>query len=90
MFQSNFRLIAVFSTSIDYKHHTAIPCDLLFADDCALLAYSHDVAQQLLDYFSRTAHRFGLPISLKKTVVMLQSENLQSYTTPAVIAGDSY
>lgn len=67
--------------------HTAILHDLLFADDCALQAPSQDVAQQLLDCFASAAHRFF--ISLKKTVVMLQLENLQSYTTPAIRAYDT-
>ena len=42
--------------------------DLIFADDCALLlAHSVDDIQAVTDAFARSACRFGLTISLKKT-----------------------
>lgn len=46
--------------------------DLLFADDCALVALSQADLQHLTECFATAARRFGLTISLKKTEVMLQ------------------
>ena len=40
---------------------------LLFADDCALLAHTVDDIQAITNAFARSARRFGLTISLKKT-----------------------
>ena len=64
------------------KVHSAVIRDLLFADDCALVAHSQDTAQQLFDRFASAAHRFGLTLILKKTEVMFQPSNRQTYTAP--------
>ena len=44
--------------------------DLLFADDCALIAHSMNDIKRITDCFARAARQFGLTISLKKTEVM--------------------
>ena len=41
--------------------------DLLFADDCALLAHTVEDIQAITNAFARSVRRFGLTISLKKT-----------------------
>ena len=41
--------------------------ELLFADDCALLAYMEEALQHIVNRFSDAAKNFGLTISLKKT-----------------------
>ena len=46
--------------------------DILYADDCVLLAHTESVSQPLFDRFSNAAHGFGLTVSLKKAEVMLQ------------------
>ena len=49
------------------KIQSQIIRDLLFADDCALLAHTEAEAQELFERFSGAARRFGLSVSLKKT-----------------------
>ena len=60
--------------------------ELLFADDCALVAHSHQHIQKLVDCFATAAKRFGLTISLKKTEVILQPRPGSSPTKPKVSA----
>ena len=40
--------------------------ELLFADDCALLAHTEKEAQELFNRFSDAARRFGLTVSLRR------------------------
>ena len=44
--------------------------ELLFADDCALLAHTKEAVQHIVNRFSDAAKNFGLTISLKKTEVL--------------------
>ena len=46
--------------------------ELLFADDCALMAYTQEDLQSAVDDFARSANRYGLTISIKKTEVLFQ------------------
>ena len=41
--------------------------ELLFADDCALLAHMEEALQYIVNCFTDAAKNFGLTISLKKT-----------------------
>ena len=41
--------------------------ELLFADDCALLAHMEKALRHIVKRFSNAAKSFGLTISLKKT-----------------------
>ena len=43
--------------------------ELLFADDCALLAHTVEALYHIVNRFSDAAKNFGLTISLKKTGV---------------------
>jgi hypothetical protein len=47
--------------------------ELLYADDAALCASSAEDLQLMLDHFSVSCQRFGLQISMKKTVTMSQA-----------------
>ena len=49
--------------------------DLLFADDCALVAHTLEDIQALTDCFAKSASRFGLTISIKKTEVFKQTRS---------------
>ena len=41
--------------------------ELLFAEDCALIAHTEDELQSILNDFARAASRYGLTISIRKT-----------------------
>ena len=46
--------------------------ELLFADDCVLLAHTEEALQHIVNRFSDAAKNFSLTISLKKTEVLYQ------------------
>ena len=53
--------------------------ELLFADDCALLAHTEEALQHIAHLFSDAAENFGLTISLKKTQVLYQPPPQEAY-----------
>jgi transcription termination factor 2 len=56
--------------------------ELLFADDCALLAHTEEALQTVVNRFADAAKAFGLTISLKKTEVLHQKSPTESYNQP--------
>ena len=58
--------------------------DLLFADDCALLAHTEEALQTAVNRFAQAAKAFGLTISLKKTEVLYQKPPREAYTPPQI------
>ena len=56
--------------------------ELLFADNCALLAYTEEALQHIVNCFSHAAKNFGLTISLKKTEVLYQCFPQEAYSPP--------
>ncbi|XP_066285623.1 uncharacterized protein [Branchiostoma lanceolatum] len=58
--------------------------DLLFADDCALLAHTEEALQTVVNYFAEACKAFGLTISLKKTEAMYQKPPRGTYTPPQI------
>ena len=78
-------------TSISTKHFDAKNSvtmssirELLFADDCALAAYTEEGLQRLCNCFSSAASRFGLTISIRKTEVLYQPACGNAYVPPKI------
>ena len=58
--------------------------ELLFADDCALLAHTEEALQYTVNCFSDAAKNFGLTINLKKTEVLCQPPQHEAYSPPHI------
>ena len=58
--------------------------ELLFADDCALLAHTEEALQLIVSRFSAAAKAYGLTISLKKTEVIYQPPPRGEYRPPSI------
>ena len=58
--------------------------ELLFADDCALLAHTEEASQHIVNRFSEAAINFFLTISLKKTEVFHQPSPRKAYSPPHI------
>ncbi|XP_076451267.1 uncharacterized protein LOC143287206 [Babylonia areolata] len=58
--------------------------ELLFADDCALLAHTEESLQLVVNHFADAARAFGFTISLKKTEVMYQEPLHGTYAPPKI------
>ena len=72
------RLSANTKVSINLIH------DLLYADDCDLVAHKEADMQQLLNALELACTSLGLTISLKKTVVMYQPAPNVPYQEPSI------
>jgi len=84
--------MAVFSAYVVSKliqRLAAVVRDLLYADDCALMAHLQTDVQHLFNHLLNAITRFGLTVSLKKTQVMLQPFDLLDSTPPVILAGQT-
>ena len=64
--------------------------ELLFTDDCALLAHTQEALQYIVNRSVKAAKAFGFTISLKKTEVLHQSPPGGTYSPPQInIVGTS-
>ena len=54
------------------KTSLQLVCDLLFADDCALVSQSAEELQEVVNCFAEACTDFGLTISTKKTEIVYQ------------------
>ena len=61
--------------------------ELLFADDCALLAHSDIALLAVVNRFADAAKAFDLTISLKKTEVLYQKPPRGTYHPPSISIG---
>ena len=62
--------------------------ELLYADDCAIVAHSEKDLQSLTDSLSAATKRFGLTISIKKTEVLFQPAKGSSAPAPSIKIDD--
>ena len=62
----------------------ALVRDLLYADDCDLVAHTESDMQCFMDRLSEACKAFGLTISLDKTVVMFQPAPGTVYVEPSI------
>ena len=67
------------------KTMDAMVIELLFADDCALLAHNEEDLQRTVNHFAEATKAVGLTINLKKTKVLFQKPPSGSYN-PAQIS----
>ena len=58
--------------------------ELLFPDDCTLLAHTEEALQHIVSRFSEAAKNFDLTISLKKTEVLYQPPPREAYSPPQI------
>ena len=58
--------------------------ELLFADDCALLAHTEEALQPIVNRFFDAAKDFGFTIALKKTEVLCQPPPHEAYSPPHI------
>ena len=58
--------------------------DLLYADDCALVAESEDALQRMTTRFASAAKNFGLTVSLSKTEILFQPPPGQPHIDPQI------
>ena len=66
------------------KVNKALVRDLLYADDCAIVAHSAEELQALTDSLSQATKRFGLTISIKKTEVLFQPSKRSLAPVPQI------
>ena len=63
----------------------ALVRELLYADDCAIVAHTEEDLQRLTDSLSTATKRFGLTISIKKTEVLFQPSVGTGKKTPEIL-----
>ena len=70
------------------KDRTKMSLLLLHELLCALIAYTEDKLQSILNDFVRAASRYGFTISIKKTEVMFQPKSGSSPRDPIIKIGN--
>ena len=62
--------------------------ELLFADDSALVAYSAEEMQKIVDAFSDASKKFGLNINITKTEVLYQPNSTRTREDDIMVDGN--
>lgn len=71
------------------KSLQALLQEVLFADDCALVAHAESDLQMMLDRFSEASKLFGLTVSLGKTEVLHQPAPNTHPPAPSIVIDDT-
>ena len=66
------------------KTNEELITELLFADDCALLAHTEEALQHIVKRISEAAKIFDLTSSLKETEVLYQPPPREAYSPPHI------
>ena len=66
------------------KVFSSLVGELLYADDCDIVAHSEDELQCFMNHFVSTCNSFDLKINLKRTVVMYDSALVSPYIEPII------
>ena len=66
------------------KVSSSLVGELLYADDCDIVAHSEDELQCFMSHFVSVCNSFGLKINLKKTVVMYDPAPGSPYIEPII------
>ena len=62
--------------------------ELLFTDDCALVAHSAEEMKKIVDAFSVASNKFGLKINIKKTEVLYQPNSTRNREEDIMVDGN--
>ena len=83
-YRSSGKLFNIRRFAAKTKVLLALVRDLLYADDCDLVAHRESDMQCFMDRLSEACRAFGLTISLDKTVVMFQPAPGTVYVEPSI------
>ena len=87
-YRTSGRLFNIRRFLANSKVTTSLMRELLYADDCDLVAHTEADLQDLVTCFDNSCKAFGLEMNLKKTEVMLQVAPGKDYVKPKVFVGD--
>ena len=83
-YRSSGKLFNIHRFAAQTKVLLALARDLLYADDCDLVAHTESDMQCFMDRLSEACRAFGLAISLGRTVVMFQPASGTVYVEPSI------
>ena len=87
-FRQNAELFNVALFRAKTKTTRVLMRKLLFPDDCALVAYSAEELQKIVDAFSDASKKFGLKINIEKTEVLYQPNSVRPREEDIMLDGN--
>jgi hypothetical protein len=86
-FRQNAELFNVALFRAKTKTTRVLMRKLLFPDDCALVAYSAEELQKIVDAFSFASKKFAMKITIKKTEVLYQPNSTRTREEDIMVDG---